>query len=142
MKKFSIFCLIVIIILCVISGMYINYRANYNLLKKENFEFERYLDKDIYGTELITLINKVINNNENNQVRKNNGIYINNNQNSINIEIKMTDTDQIYQMEKIYNGGIQNFVNFYGNIKFKCIKIEYHNSTNKIRYLLFVQITE
>ncbi len=142
MKKFSIFCLIVIIILCVISGMYINYRANYNLLKKENLEFERYLDKDIYGTELITLINKVINNNENNQVRKNNGIYINNNQNSINIEIKMTDTDQIYQMEKIYNGGIQNFVNFYGNIKFKCIKIEYHNSTNKIRYLLFVQITE
>ena len=125
-----------------ISGIYINYKANYNILRKENLEFERYLNKEIYGTELITLINKVINNNEKNQVKKSNGIYVSNNKNSINIEIKMTDIDKIYTMEAIYNGGIQNFVEFYGKIEFKCTNIEYHNSTNKIKYLLFEQITE
>ncbi|MCI8618009.1 MAG: hypothetical protein HFJ60_07235 [Clostridia bacterium] len=142
MKKFTIFCLVIVIILCMISGIYINYKANYNVLRKENLQFERYLNKEIYGTELTTLINKVINANENNKIQKENGIYLNNNQNSINIEIKMTDIDKIYQMEKIYNGGIQNFVEFYGDIKFKCIQLEYHNSTNKVRYLLFEQISE
>ena len=112
MKKFTIFCLVIVIILCMISGIYINYKANYNVLRKENLQFERYLNKEIYGTELTTLINKVINANENNKIQKENGIYLNNNQNSINIEIKMTDIDKIYQMEKIYNGGIQILWNF------------------------------
>ena len=54
----------------------------------------------------------------------------------------MTDNNSIYQMETIYNGGMQNFSNYYGNIKFKCIEIKYHNFTNKVKYMLFEQITE
>ena len=29
-----------------------------------------------------------------------------------------------------------------GNIKFKCVDIKYHNSTNKVKYMLFEQITQ
>ena len=54
----------------------------------------------------------------------------------------MIDNDTIYQMETIYNKGIQNFINYYGKIKFKCVEIKYHNSTNKVKYMLFEQITE
>ena len=74
--------------------------------------------------------------------RNNKGIYLNNDKNSISIEIKMLDDDSIYQMETIYNGGIQNFVNYYSDIKFKCVEIKYHSATNKVKYLLFEQITE
>ena len=80
---------------------------------------------------------------EKNEVQKNNkAIYLDNGTNSVSIEIKMIDNDTIYQMETIYNKGIQNFINYYGNIKFKCVEIKYHNSTNKVKYMLFEQITE
>lgn len=142
MKKMIIFFVMVIIIICIILGLYINYKSNYNTLKKENYKFEKYLNREIYGTELATIINRALNNNQKNQVEKDEkGIYLNNDKNSINIEIKMLDNDKTYKMETIYNGEMQNFVNYYGNIKFKCTKIEYHN-TNKIKYMFFEQITQ
>lgn len=143
MKKIAIFFAIIIILVCGISYIYLNYKANYNTSKKANLEFERYLNEEVYGVDLATIINRAIDNNQKNEVQRNNkGIYQNNDTNSISMEIKMIDNDNIYQMETIYNGGIQNFVNYYGNIQFKCVEIKYHNSTNKVRYLLFEQITE
>jgi len=143
MKKIIMFFALIIIIVCIIFGLYIEYKANYNTLKKENLEFEKYLNKEIYGTQLATIINKAINNNEINEIEKDEkDIYLDNNENSINIEIKMTDNDVIYKMETIYNGKINNFVNYYGDIKFKCVEIKHHSSTNKVQYMLFEQITE
>ena len=143
MKKLDIFFVIIIIIICGISYIYLNYKSEYRITKKANLEFEKYLNEEVYGTDLATIINRAIDNNEKNEVQKNNkAIYINNDTNSINIEIKMLDNDTIYQMENIYNKGIQNFVNYYGNIKFKCLDIKYHSSTNKVKYMLFEQITE
>lgn len=143
MKKIAIFFTIIIIILCGISYLYLNYKSKYNISKKANLEFEKYLNEGVYGTDLTTIINRAVDNNERNEVEKNNkGIYLNNDTNSISIEIKMTDNDAIYQMETIYNSGIQNFINYYSNIKFKCIEIKYHNSSNKVKYMLFEQITE
>lgn len=143
MKKIAIFLAIIIIIICVISYVYLNYKAEYNTSKKANMEFERYLNEEVYGVDLATIINRAIDNNQKNEVERNNkGIYLDNNQNSINMEIKMIDDDSIYQMETIYNGGIQNFINYYNKIKFKCVEIKYHNSTNKVKYMLFEQITQ
>ena len=143
MKKIMIFFLIIIIIICGISYLYLNYKAEYNISKKSNLEFEKYLNEEVYGIDLATVINRAVDNNEKNKVEKNNkSIYLNNNTNSISIEIKMKDNDTIYQMETIYNKGIQNFINYYGKIKFKCVEIKYHNSTNKVKYMLFEQITE
>lgn len=143
MKKIAIFFTIIIIMVCVISYLYINYKAEYNMSKKANLEFEKYLNEEVYGTDLATIINRAVDNNQRNEIERNNkGIYIDNDKNSINIEIKMIDDDSIYKMETIYRGGIQNFINYYSNIKFKCIEIKYHNSTNKVKYMLFEQITE
>lgn len=143
MKKIAIFIMIVIVIICGIFYLYLNYQADYNIAKKTNLEFEKYLNEEVYGTDLASIINRAIDNNEKNEVEKNNkNNYLDNNVNSINIEIKMIDNNTIYRMETIYNGGIQNFINYYSNIKFKCIEIKYHNSTKKVKYLLFEQITE
>ena len=131
MKKVAIFFIIIILIICAIFAMYISYKANYNISKKSNLSFEKYLNEEVYGSELATVINRAIDRNEKNEVEKNNkGIYQNNDTNSINIEIKMLDDDTIYQMETFYRGGIQNFINYYSNIKFKCVDIKYHSSTN------------
>ena len=143
MKKIAIFFAIIILIVCAIFGAYLNYKANYNISKKANLKFENYLNQKIYGTDLATVINRAMDNNKKNEVQINNkGIYLNNDENSISIEIKMIDDDSIYQMETIYNGGIQNFVNYYSNIEFKCTDIKYHNTTNNVKYMLFEQITE
>ncbi len=143
MKKIVIFFVLVIIIISGISYLYLNYKAEFNMTRKSNLEFEKYLNEEVYGTDLATIINRAVDNNEKNEVPKNNkAIYLDNGTNSVSIEIKMIDNDTIYQMETIYNKGIQNFIDYYGNIKFECVEIKYHNSTNKVKYMLFEQITE
>lgn len=143
MKKLAIFFLIVIIIVVGISYMYLNYKTNYYKAQRENKQFESYERQEIYGAELTTIINKAIDNNENNGVQKDNkGRYINNDSNSIQIDIKMLDNDKIYAMEILYHGGIDKFVQYYSDIKFVCTKIEYHSITHKVRYMLFEQITQ
>ena len=143
MKNLAIFFLIVIIIIAGISYIYINYKTQYNETQQENRIYESYENKEIYGTELTSVINKAIDSNKKNNIQKDeNGKYINNDNNSINIDIKMLDDDKTYSMEIIYNGSMDNFVQFYSEIKFKCTKLEYHKSTKKIKYMLFEQITQ
>ena len=143
MKKIAIFFLIIIIIVVGISYMYLNYKANYNETKLKNVEFESYYNQEIYGGDLTTIINKAVDNNISNGVEKNNkGKYLDNQKNSINIDIKMLDNDKVYNMETLYGGGMNNFLQYYNQIKFKCTKIEYHKSTNRIKYMLIEQITQ
>ncbi len=143
MKKLIIFFAVIIVIISGISLIYFNYKAEYNIAKRSNMEFEKYLNKEVDGMEVATAINKAIDNNQKYEIQKDNkGMYLSDNENSISIEIKMTDNDSIYQMETIYNSGIQNFINYYGNIKFKCVNIKYHSSNNKVKYLLFEQMSE
>lgn len=143
MKKFIVLFSIVIIIVAVVAFNYINYTNNQNEVKRYNLELGKNYQKEIYGIDLTTTINKVINNNEKNNVEKNQqGRYINNNSDSINIDIKMIDLDRVFTMEELYNGGMEQFVQYYGNIQFKCTKIEYHKKTGKISYMYYEQITK
>ena len=70
MKKIAIFFFTIIIIVVWISYAYLNYKASYNNAKKGNMPFESYYNQEIYGTELTTIINKAIDNNDNNEVLK------------------------------------------------------------------------
>ena len=143
MKKFiMIFITIVIVILALIYG-YFTYNDNIKTIKQENAAYEEYYQKEIYGADLATVINKAINSNETNYIEKDNkGAYIENNTNSIKIDIHTLDNDTTYNMETFYNNGIDKFVENYNIIQFKCTSIEYHNQTGKIKYMLFEQITK
>ncbi len=143
MKKIALFFLVIVIIIVGMSYLYLNYKITYNETKKENLQFESYYEKEIYGAELTTIINKAIDSNEYNEVLKDKkGKYIDNGKNSINIEIKMLDNEKTYNMETFYGGGMDKFVQYYNEIKFKCTKLEYHKETKKVKYLLFEQVTE
>jgi len=143
MKKLAIFFLIIIIIVVGISYLYLNYKANYNTTQRENKLFTSYEGQEIYGAEIATIINKAVDNNQKNEVKKDEkGKYINNENNSIQIDIKMLDNDKTYSMERLYSGGMDKFVQYYNDIKFKCTKLEYHQTTKKVKYMLFEQITQ
>ena len=60
--------------------------------------------------------------------------------NSIEIEIYIKDSDTTYKMEQIYKQGVEQFVQFFLNDKFKSSKVEYHEKTKRIKYILFEQI--
>lgn len=142
MKKFVIFLVIVVAIVCAISYMYLNFIANRNTAITENMPYETYLNREIFGSDLASVINRAINdNNKNNLEKDEKGLYIANDTNSIKIQVKITDNDTTYDMETFYNNGMDNFIKYYNQIKFKCTNVEYHEATNKIKYMLFEQIT-
>ena len=68
MKKLALFFLMIVIIIVGISYMYLNYKANYYEAKKENNQFESYYEQEFYGAEVVTLINKAIDNNLNGKI--------------------------------------------------------------------------
>ena len=142
MKKIAIFFGIIVIAIVAISYKMIEYQKRQEEIKKANEFYEDYLDREITGTALLTIMNKAVDNNEKNSVEKDkNEKYINNENNSINIDIKMLDRNRTLNMEKILKKEMNDFVTYYGDITFKCTKIEYHEKTSKIKYMLFEQIT-
>ena len=130
MKKFVVFLIFVILIVCGISYSYIINKANYNTVKRENQQFKDYYEKEVYGADIATIINK-----------DKDGLYIENQTNSIKIYIKMKDIEETYPMELIVNSGVEKFLEYYNKIQFKCTKIEYHKNTQNVKSILFEQIT-
>ena len=143
MKKIAIFLIIIIGIVSTVSYLYLNNINKQRIAQKENIKFEIYKEQEVTGAELTTLINKAIDTNEQNEVKKDNkGRYLDNEVNSINIDIKFIDDDVTYNIEKIYNNGMDKFLTYYRDIKFKCVDVQYHDKTQKIKYMLFEQITQ
>ena len=142
MKKVFIFLIIILIIVAIIGFNYFSYKNEYKIIQNENAEFEEYKDKEVYGLSVATIINKVIDKNTKNKIEKDEkGNFIQNDENSIEVEIHIVENEKDYnlQMEQIYNSGVEQFVQYYGNIKFKCSKIEYHEKTGRVKYILFEQ---
>ena len=130
MKKFVVFLVIVVAIVCAIAYMYLNFIANRNTAITENMPYETYLNREIFGSDLASVINRAINdNNKNNLEKDEKGLYIANDTNSIKIQVKITDNDTTYDMETFYNSGMDNFIKYYNQIKFKCTNVEYHELT-------------
>ena len=142
MKKTFLILLTVIVIAILISSYYIyNARLMETSAQKNNKQYEEYCSKKIIGTQLISLINKAIDNNEKNEVLKqpNSIYYENNNKNSIQITVKFTEEDRIIKMEDIAEKGTENFVKYFSTAIFECTKVEHHKDTQYIKSLHFEQ---
>ena len=140
-----IICIILVIVICIVISIayaYSGYKKEYNEVQNFNSNFSQYIDKEFYGNELATIINRAIDNNEKNKIPKDaNGRYIEDEMYSIKVDIYITDNETTYSMETINLGGISNFVSYYSDVKFKCTKVEYHKKTNRISYLYIEQIS-
>lgn len=142
----SLILLTTVIIVCMLA-MNLNSKTK-KVITKENLEYEKYLNNNFHGTDVITLINKAISSNEKNNVSKDEkGFYISNNKNSIKIDLVMiTDWEKeettTYKMESISKVGITEFIKNFNTVEFKCTKKEYHSQTGKIAYIEITQQSE
>lgn len=139
MKK--ILALILLIILVVVGIFAINYK---NLQKKKeeirnfNLIYENYNKDNLNGLDITTLINKAISNNEKYMVPKDEeGLYILDDENSIEIYVTMIINETTYKMERINTLGMNSFVAYFGQVRFKCTDIQYHKKTGKIASMTF-----
>ena len=146
MKKILICLIIVLIVATIITVMYIS-QKNIEIAKvtKINQNYEMYLNKEVLGLEVATVINRATNDNEKNNIPKDNdGFFIENDTNSIKVELIMLSEDntKTYQMETLQKVGINGFIKNFNLINFKCSKIEYHEKTKLISKIIFEQTEE
>ena len=142
MKKI-ILCILAISFIIVSVVVYNIYQKNEKIAQSnaDNKTYESFYNKEVLGTDIISIINKATDRNEKNEIEKDeDGNYIENDENSIKIDIKFTELEQVITMERINKIGIQQFWKNYGALNFKCTKIEYHQKTNKVKYMYFEEI--
>ncbi len=141
-RTIIIICVIAICIVISITYAYSMYKNDVNQVQKFNNQFSKYIDQEFFGTELATIINLAIDNNEKNNIAKDtSGKYVTDDLYSVRVDVYMTDTQKTYSMETLNAGEISNLVNNYSNIQFKCTKVEYHKSNKRISYLYIEQIS-
>ena len=143
MKKSIFVILTILFIIVIVTSLYIhNAQKLENIAIKHNQQYEEYCNKEILGTDLISLINKAIDYNEKNNVEKqeNTIYYINNNTNSIQITVKFIGNDKIIKMENIAEKQTENFIKFFATATFKCNDIKYHKQTKNVQSMYFEQI--
>ena len=142
MKKIFIYILtLVIILLAIISINISNKNTENNNIKNFNLQYEVYQNKALQGTDVVTLINKAINNNEKNKVSKDEkGFYIENDETSVKIIVILyNEQDEVQaEMETINKVGIQNFISNFNLIEFKISEIRY-NSLGRVSRIVLVQ---
>ena len=144
MKKIILFFVCVVII--VLVGFMNWFMTNKNSLqevKNFNNNFLSYIENEngerlnISGIDLTTLMNKAIDNNEQIGLEKQeDGAYVLNNENSIEILVQVQPDGNYYLMEAFIVSGMRNFTLLYGQNEFKCEKIEYHEN-GKISKMIF-----
>jgi len=132
------------IFLAIIISLYTYYQNGQQALenvKKFNYQFEQYFDKEIYCAEVATIINKAIDNNEQYNISKDaKGKYLPDNAFCLKVMIKFKDIDTIYEMESINNAGIEGFVSNFNMSIFKIIEYEYNETTKRIGKLVIEEI--
>lgn len=137
-KSISIMLVLFIIIIAIFSMIMINAQNNERQIYQFNNLYEQYKDKIVLGSDIASLINKTIDTNEKNNIKKDeNGHYINNKINSVRIFVKLEIEGEYYSMERINQYKISEFVRNFSLQDFKCVNIKYHEDTKLVSDVYF-----
>ena len=136
MKKYIILLVATVFVACVIIYARFQFKVNKSMVNFENNPYTSIVGKNISSTELATLINKAMNKNADNEVQRDeNGYFIENDENSIKIDVHFLLDDTILKAEQIEKSDLNLFITAYSSAQFKCTKIEYHNKSKLVKYL-------
>ena len=141
-KILLIIIVFVVILAVAVYGIY-SYRSKAIESQKINNEYKSYYNVQIIGNDLLSIINKTQDIDEQYGIQKDQeGMYIENATNSIKIYVKFKYKDdyRVLEMEKIINGGIENFAKAYSTADFVCTEINYHEKTNNVKALTFTEV--
>ena len=140
-KKLLVILGIFIIILLFAVYLLYNYRKDVIQMQSFNRQYEVYYEKTILGTDLATVLNKAMDYNKKNDIAKDSkDRYYIETENSLLVEIKFSEKEEVVKMEDILSKEVETFISFYGAASFKCTKIEYHKSNKKVKSLYFEQV--
>lgn len=141
-NKILLILIIFMVILAAITYIFYNYRIEVKEAQKTNNEYKSYYEKEMLGTELVSIMNKTEDINTKNEIEKDSdGLYIDNRQDSIKVYVKLKYKDDYttIEIEKILNDGIENFIKSYSTADFKCTEITYHEKTGNVKSLTFTE---
>jgi hypothetical protein len=137
-KSLCIIFIILIVASVIIFVKYKELQEQKRVVEKFNSEYEIYNKDELNGLDITTVINKAISNNEKYEITKDDeGLYNLDDENCIEIYVKMIINDTTYRMERINNLGIQSFISYFGEVHFNCIDVQYHEQTGKIASMTF-----
>ena len=144
MKNKILLVLTIFMVILAIS-CYIVYQYRLNIIENQkiNNQYKSYYQAQVLGTELVSIINETEDINSKNEILKNDeGLYIDNQDNSIKMYIEFIYKDEYktLEIEKILKDGIENFIKNYGAQSFKCTKITYHEKTKNVKEITFTEI--
>lgn len=140
-KRILVILGIFIIILLFVVYLLYNYDKGIKRVQGFNKQYESYYQKETLGTDLATLLNKVMDYNERQDIDKDdNDRYYIETESSIIVTIKFLEKDDTVRMEDIILKDMENFIKYYATSSFKCTKIEYHKESKQIKSLYFEQI--
>ena len=141
MKKILIGIAILLLIIGAAIGYSLNIKMKNQDTENNNSQYEEYLNVDVRGSSLVSLMNKIIDQNDKNGISKNDkGIYAENDTNSLKVYVKFVDRDELFEFEKINNLGMDQFAKNFSSLLFRCYKIEYHDSTGLISKMYFQEV--
>lgn len=135
MKKivFSIILITIIGLTVIVVGINGN-RAKEKEIAEFNLQFESFKGKTMYGADVLTIINTARENNTNYNIAKNEqGLFLENDENSIKVEIILLSKnsegeveEKSYPMETLEKAGLTTFISNFGLTNFECSNIEYN----------------
>lgn len=120
---------IILIAILLFSYNYIQYENKQADVKRFNNVFLDYNRNNLFGTDLTTVMNKAIDNNEKYKIQKDeSGLYIPDKLFSTKIYIILEKEGSNYPMENFYKVGIKEFTQYFGELNFECTKVNYHEN--------------
>lgn len=148
MKKNILYVLLVLLVIIIVVVINIsNNIIKKNSISNFNTEFEKYKDKEIFGADILSMINKAIDNNIQHEIKKDEKEnYIEDEEFSIKIELILLSQDDegnikevVYPMETLVKAGLQEFIASFSLTEFKIDNIEY-NSLGRISKITVKQL--
>ena len=152
MKKILIISIAIVVVLIVVVMQVKSLQTQQKQAIQFNKQYQEYQNKELYGIDIITVINKATDNNEKYGIPKDQkGMYIEDDENSIKVELNLISSidektgEKQYvtrQMERLQQVGLDGFITNFNLTTFQCEKIEYHTKTGKVSKIIFKQIEE
>lgn len=140
MKKILILILTIIVVAVVFFILnYKEYEINKIDLNNFNLTYEEFNKDNLNGLDVVTVMNQATSNNEKYEIPKDeNGLYILDDEYSIEIYVTMVINNETYKMERLTASETNsNFIRLFGEVKFRCAKITYHQKTGRVASMEF-----
>ena len=142
MKKILIIILIAVVTaIAIFSGRYIELAKKKSEINKINNEFLAYKKSIVKINKIVTLMNRAIDiNNKNNIEKDENGIYEENNTNSIKVYLKVKSSDSKMEMERLMlndKAGVEKVEYAFSDLIFEMTNVEYHQKTGQVKSITF-----